>query len=300
MSVFVIVFAAENEKRFINSSNDGKSNPLLWMILTQISGLDTKISKLQDKDDQMNKDISELKRKQTMTDHNAEKIKTINSKISEISKFRNHEGSSVYDKAISKIKTEIKNLQNKHSNDKERTKQILKMKGEVKELQVKHMLDNKYEKQLQEFNQRLKALQNDVGILKQKVRQSCESGWKLFGNHCYFFGLQKASWHVSKQECESRHSYLVKVETPAENSFLYSTIMAYGKHEIFWIGLNDLTKEGKFTWISDHSSVAYNDWDSTNPSNSGGNEDCCEIHDLHWNDNNCSRRFSFICEKQAS
>ncbi|XP_063427023.1 CD209 antigen-like protein E [Mytilus trossulus] len=298
IGVLIIAFAAANEKRFTNSSNDGKTNPLLWMILNQISGFDTKISKLQDKNEQVNKEISELKLKQKETDNNAGKIKTINSKISEIRKFQNHDGNSVYEKAISKMKADIRNLQSKHSNDDRRTKQILKMKGDVKDLQAKHMQDDKREKQLQEFNQRLKALRNDVDILKKKDRQSCESGWKLFGNHCYFFGLQKASWHVSKRECESRHSYLVKIETKTENSFLYSTLTAYWKHETFWIGLNDLTTEGKFTWISDHSSVAYKGWDPTNPSNSGGNEDCTEIHDVHWNDNNCSRRYNFICEKQ--
>lgn len=82
----------------------------------------------------------------------------------------------------------------------------------------------------------------------------------------------------------------------------YNFILFYfifsGKHEYFWIGLNDLASEGKFTWISDHSSVAFKGWDPTNPSNSGGKEDCTEIHDVHWNDNNCPRRYNYICEKR--
>ncbi|XP_052058479.1 CD209 antigen-like protein C [Mytilus californianus] len=241
MSVFVIAFASANEKRFINSSNDGKSNPLLWMIINQISGIDSKITKLQDKDEQMNKQISEL----------------------------NHQVSSVYVKVISKIKTEIKNLQKKHTNDDGRTKQILKLTG-------------------------------DVNKLKLKVKKPCESGWTLFGNHCYMFELSKVSWHAAKKECERRLGHLVKIETSVENSFLTSMVTAYGRgNKDFWIGLNDLTREGWYTWISDYSTVTYTDWLSGNPDNSHGIEDCCEIRGSNWNDVDCSMSYSFICEKQA-
>lgn len=73
-----------------------------------------------------------------------------------------------------------------------------------------------------------------------------------------------------------------------------------GRNKEFWIGLNDLAKEGWFTWISDYSTVAYTDWHPGNPNNYRGNEDCCEIHGFHWNDDNCARPYCFICEKQAN
>ncbi|VDI18200.1 Hypothetical predicted protein [Mytilus galloprovincialis] len=162
------------------------------------------------------------------------------------------------------------------------------------------MLDEKREKQLQEVNKRLRILQNKFDKLQQQVKKPCESGWTLFRNHCYLFELSKASWKAAKKECERRQSHLVKIETSAENIFLKSMIqhMVRRKKE-FWIGLNDLAKEGWFTWISDYSTVAYTDWHPGNPNNYRGNEDCCEIHEFHWNDDNCARPYCFICEKQA-
>jgi hypothetical protein len=38
-----------------------------------------------------------------------------------------------------------------------------------------------------------------------------------------------------------------------------------------WIGANDLIQEGKWTWISDHSTLAYSYWHSGQPSNTWGN-----------------------------
>lgn len=81
ISFFGITFAEANEKRFTNSSNDIKTIPLLWMILNQISGLDTKISKLQDKNDQKNKEISELKLKQKETKTTLERLRALKVKF---------------------------------------------------------------------------------------------------------------------------------------------------------------------------------------------------------------------------
>lgn len=51
------------------------------MILNQISGLDTKISKLQDKNDQKNKEISELKLKQKETKTTLERLRALKVKF---------------------------------------------------------------------------------------------------------------------------------------------------------------------------------------------------------------------------
>lgn len=72
-----------------------------------------------------------------------------------------------------------------------------------------------------------------------------------------------------------------------------------GGYKNFWIGLNDLTREGWYTWISDYSAVTYTDWMSGNPDNHHGVEDCCEIRGSNWNDVDCSVSYSFICEKNA-
>jgi hypothetical protein len=67
-----------------------------------------------------------------------------------------------------------------------------------------------------------------------------------------------------------------------------------------WIGANDLRKEGKWTWISDHSTLAYSYWRTGEPSNSRGVEDCGQLYKQEsgtWNDAECSQRHGYICEK---
>ena len=67
-----------------------------------------------------------------------------------------------------------------------------------------------------------------------------------------------------------------------------------------WIGANDLSKEGKWTWISDHSALAYSYWRTGEPNNSRGVEDCGQLYKQEsgtWNDAECSQRHGYICEK---
>ena len=66
-----------------------------------------------------------------------------------------------------------------------------------------------------------------------------------------------------------------------------------------WIGLNDVTKEGKFLW-ADGSHVTYTNWASNQPDNRKDYENCVEIavHGGSWKDTSCGRQLPFICEKQ--
>jgi hypothetical protein len=72
------------------------------------------------------------------------------------------------------------------------------------------------------------------------------------------------------------------------------------KEDRIWIGANDLIKEGKWTWISDHSTINYTNWGKGEPNNYNGNEDCGVIHTrpvFTWNDVPCSHAYGYICEK---
>ena len=88
-------------------------------------------------------------------------------------------------------------------------------------------------------------------------------------------------------------------------SILYCTFFICSYYEgnnfdALWIGANDLIKEGKWAWISDHSTIGYSNWKTGQPNNFGGKEDCGEIYKQHsftWNDAPCSEKHGYICEK---
>ena len=62
--------------------------------------------------------------------------------------------------------------------------------------------------------------------------------------------------------------------------------------------------EGDFVW-SDGTPVGYTNWNSSEPNNSGGNEDCGQLNRFNennsnepgtWNDEPCNTGMPFICE----
>ena len=69
-----------------------------------------------------------------------------------------------------------------------------------------------------------------------------------------------------------------------------------------WIGIDDKSIEGKFTYATDGESVKFTNWNRGQPDNAGGNEDCAHLwkgHGFRWNDVGCSAKMSFVCESQS-
>ncbi|KAJ7369422.1 hypothetical protein OS493_039061 [Desmophyllum pertusum] len=67
-----------------------------------------------------------------------------------------------------------------------------------------------------------------------------------------------------------------------------------------WIGLNDVTTEGAFSW-PDGSHVTYTKWVSNQPDNQNDYQDCVEmtIDQGTWDDTSCGRQLPFVCEKKS-
>ena len=68
-----------------------------------------------------------------------------------------------------------------------------------------------------------------------------------------------------------------------------------GGEQNFWIGFNDQTSEGNWTWQSTGS--GFTSWTSGEPNDSGG-EDCAEMWfgSASWNDKDCGESLTFLCE----
>merc|ERR1719394_1791895 len=72
-----------------------------------------------------------------------------------------------------------------------------------------------------------------------------------------------------------------------------------------WIGGNDIDEEGAWKW-TDASHFDFTFWNSGEPNNSEGNEDCMHAWGIErevgetWNDKTCSDSMSFLCSKKRS
>ena len=93
--------------------------------------------------------------------------------------------------------------------------------------------------------------------------------------------------------------HLASVHSQEEDDFIGEYVRkASGlpKTPGYWIGYNDIEREGQFVW-SDGSVSFYNNW-WTNEPNNNGDEDCVERFYFRskWNDIDCNDKIRFVCK----
>ena len=162
--------------------------------------------------------------------------------------------------------------------------------------------------------QRLTVLSNEAFFHKPNlllilfiglVLSACPTGWDSFNGYCYYKHdvtpiLSGMSWNDSRLACQSYGGDLVSITSQAEQTFLVNHYTPGQRRQFYWIGFTDQAREGNWKW-SDGSSASYTNWRTASgePNNWGGNENCAETtNDGKWNDNNCERKFAFICKKR--
>ncbi|XP_042291255.1 lactose-binding lectin l-2-like [Thunnus maccoyii] len=129
-------------------------------------------------------------------------------------------------------------------------------------------------------------------------RGNCPMFWYSFNDRCYKYVSTRMTWADAELHCVSESANLVSIHSLEEQKFVKSLIKNFDHAEGFtWIGLSDTQKEGRWMW-SDGSAVNFVFWNSGEPSNGGGNEDC--VHNnfgtgLKWNDVPCSKTFPSVC-----
>jgi hypothetical protein len=115
--------------------------------------------------------------------------------------------------------------------------------------------------------------------------------------HGYQFCVTPRTWAEAEAACQASGYHLATVENAAEQSFL-STGASLFSHDGFWIGINDRAQEGAFVWSSGLP-VGYTNWQSGEPDDAGGNEDCGQINRYYpastWSDRPCDGAQPYIC-----
>ncbi|KAM3910162.1 asialoglycoprotein receptor 1-like [Leptodactylus fuscus] len=174
---------------------------------------------------------------------------------------------------------------------------------------------------LQQMDTALKTIQTDTSIgqlqgdmqrvlvaiskMSDRIRKldngseemTCPSGWSRNHLSCYLYSGEGKSWQVSKKICEAKKAYLVVINSEEEQNFLFG--LSKGKYT--WIGLTDTT--GAWKWVdgTKYEATPHN-WIPGQPDEFyghglGGGEDCAHLHtNGQWNDDHCSRPYSYICE----
>lgn len=123
----------------------------------------------------------------------------------------------------------------------------------------------------------------------------CDPGWSYFNGYCYFTSETCTNWTKAVTKCHNEESILADVDNNEENVYLQH------RHngEKSWLGLNDISTEGDFTWVG-RGHGNFTAWAKNQPNNFKG-EDC--VHALgaklnyEWNDVPCSDCHQYTCKK---
>ncbi|KAK1151748.1 macrophage mannose receptor 1-like, partial [Acipenser oxyrinchus oxyrinchus] len=101
------------------------------------------------------------------------------------------------------------------------------------------------------------------------------------------------TWTEAQQYCREHHTDLVSIKSASENADLVKK--AQGKP--FWIGLFN----NPWKWSHQGDNYTFHNWNTGEPKNEGGNENCVEIGVRddpsrgEWNDMDCSWKRPFFC-----
>ena len=119
----------------------------------------------------------------------------------------------------------------------------------------------------------------------------------------YHFDIKKKSHSDAKATCQSIGGKLF--EPTCEK--VYNEVSALAKTKgisNFWLGIHDISNEGKFIYDSDGKDLVWTNWNSGEPNDWRKGEDCVRSDDrsagkYKWNDDKCGSKYSIICEKSG-
>ncbi|CAI5766306.1 C-type lectin domain-containing protein [Podarcis lilfordi] len=199
----------------------------------------------------------------------------------------------------SKMEKRLEEIHSSHSSSESELSKALKA------------LETKYEESQKNGNEKLRELSRESSrslaeidkiedaLLKINAStcQVCPKGWLLNKGSCYSFQVKTGPWSHARKACEDEHALLVIINDEEEQSFLGLHL----KQKYYWIGLQDIETENKFTWV-DGSTATYTKWSAGEPNNYGHGEDCVEMTPRGWwNDVSCGNDIDgWICEKPWS
>lgn len=135
----------------------------------------------------------------------------------------------------------------------------------------------------------------------------CRTGERRYGNSCYWTDSRTLrTYDEASGLCVARAAHVVTIETSGEDRFVYGLVPSWS--QAVWIGLIRVPGTKRFAW-RDGSSAAYRNWDSGEPNNQHGIEDCALIwgpaiiypsRRKHWNDAPCRAvpRETVVCERE--
>lgn len=130
---------------------------------------------------------------------------------------------------------------------------------------------------------------------------SCEEGWNLFNQSCYFFSEDVQDYGDAITACQAVEAQLTSITSPEEQSFITTRLNFIRAN--MWVGLSDSRSEGTYEWEDGqtYDESIFSNWAPGEPSDVDW-EDCIHLESEYWklgtwNDIRCSVTHRYICKK---
>ncbi|XP_038046823.1 perlucin-like protein [Patiria miniata] len=138
------------------------------------------------------------------------------------------------------------------------------------------------------------------------VSASCSPGYtQRAGGNCYKLWSTKREWWVyADHVCRAEGAWLATIRNTADSVWVNNFFITNRGHHCnldwYWIGANDLAREGRWRWAEDGSELSYFNWLRGEPNNMD-NEDVVQVNSNNrkWNDNEVTHTYQlcYVCEK---
>ncbi|XP_078315093.1 perlucin-like protein [Crassostrea virginica] len=126
----------------------------------------------------------------------------------------------------------------------------------------------------------------------------CEYGWLRHGSRCYKRFVGDTTGYDARSACQQHGAFLASIKDANVQYFLQTNVMSTSDT---WIGGTDEGHEGTWVWSHSEDTFTYSNWNSGEPNNAKGDEDCLEIYGqlgYRWNDCPCNgSNNGYICLK---
>ncbi|XP_071154212.1 uncharacterized protein [Mytilus edulis] len=126
-----------------------------------------------------------------------------------------------------------------------------------------------------------------------------KDGWKNFHGHYYIFITTVKTWKDAEEDCRYFSARLAEVQTRDEGQWLKN--QARQKGGDWWLGASDEANEGQWRWTSGNTLEQHTNWAPKKPDNNYG-QDCLQMlasANYLWNDQTCTNKINYICEKSS-
>ena len=120
---------------------------------------------------------------------------------------------------------------------------------------------------------------------------SCPPNWVSSEDSCYYVdNTRTRKMSDARKRCREMEGDIAIIRSSHENQFIFNLVKKTAGLPFWgaWIGLQR-TSDGSFKWV-DGTPVEYSAWNSGEPNDTGGREDCVAMYwdiEGRWNDAPC-------------